>query len=87
MNCEDRRESIFLGEGERELFLKNLEEPCANTDGQVHAWRLMSNHFHLVIEPPKANSVAGMNGLEVDCPKPDNGGRAVSRQLRATKQQ
>jgi hypothetical protein len=47
----------------------------------------MSNHFHLVIEPPKANSVAGMNGLEVDCPKPDNGGRAVSRQLRATKQQ
>src|SRR3954465_8892778 len=27
---------------------------------QVHAWCLMRNHFHLVVETPKANLVAGM---------------------------
>src|SRR5437764_15241726 len=32
----------------------------SKTDWQVHAWCLMNNHFHLVIETPKANLVAGM---------------------------
>ena len=60
MNRGDRGEPIFLDDGDRELFLKTLEEVCAKTDFQVHAWCLLSNHFHLVIETPKANLVAGM---------------------------
>jgi REP element-mobilizing transposase RayT len=30
---------------------------------QVHAYCLMSNHFHLVVETPRANLVAGMKWL------------------------
>jgi REP element-mobilizing transposase RayT len=60
MNRGNRREPIFLDEGDRELFLETLGEACAKTDCQVHAWCLLRNHFHLVIETPKANLVAGM---------------------------
>jgi hypothetical protein len=34
------REAIFPEEGDRELFLKSLEEACARTGYQVHAWCL-----------------------------------------------
>jgi putative transposase len=60
MSRGDRREAIFKGDEDRELFLKTLGEACAKTDWQVHAWCLMSNHFHLVIETPQPNLVAGM---------------------------
>ncbi len=59
----DRREDIFHGDADRELFLKTLGEACAKTGWQVHAWCLMRNHFHLVIETPRANLVPGMKWL------------------------
>jgi len=37
-----------------------LGEGCAKTEWQVHAYCLMGNHFHLVIETPQGNLVAGM---------------------------
>lgn len=60
MNRGDRRESIFLNEKDRELFLETLGEACAKTGWEVHAFCLMGNHFHLVVETPRANLVAGM---------------------------
>jgi len=60
MNRGDRREPIFHDDADRHLFLKTLGETCAKTDWQVHAFCLMSNHFHLVVETPEANLVAGM---------------------------
>jgi REP element-mobilizing transposase RayT len=60
MNRGDHREDIFRDDKDRELFLRTLGEACAKTDWQVHAWCLMRNHFHLVVETPKANLVAGM---------------------------
>jgi len=63
MNRGDRRESIFSGDPDRLLFLETLGEACAKTDWQVHAWCLMENHFHLVVETPRANLVAGMKWL------------------------
>src|SRR5437899_11165837 len=60
MNRGDHRENIFRGDKDRELFLQTLGEACAKTDWQIHAWCLMRNHFHLVVETPKANLVAGM---------------------------
>ena len=48
---------------DRELFVKTLGEACETTDWQVHAWCLMRNHFHLVIETPRANLVPGMKWL------------------------
>jgi REP element-mobilizing transposase RayT len=63
MNRGDHQEPIVRGVADRELFVKTLGEACEKTDWQVHAWCLMSNHFHLVVETPKANLVAGMKWL------------------------
>ena len=60
MNRGDRREEIFRDDKDRELFLTTLAEACAKTDWQVHAYCLMGNHFHLVMETPNGNLVAGM---------------------------
>ena len=63
MNRGDRREAIFHDAADRELFPQTLEEACRKTDWQIHAWCLMTNHFHLVVETPRANLVAGMKWL------------------------
>ena len=60
MSRGDRREDIFHDDVDRELFLKTLGETCAKTSWQVHAYCLLRNHFHLVVETPRANLVAGM---------------------------
>jgi REP element-mobilizing transposase RayT len=63
MSRGDRREAIFQDDTDLELFLQTLEQACEKTDWQVHAWCLMSNHFHLVVETPRANLVDGMKWL------------------------
>jgi REP element-mobilizing transposase RayT len=63
MSRGDRREDIFLDDVDRQDFLKTLAEACQKTGFQVHAYCLMRHHFHLVIETPKANLVAGMAWL------------------------
>jgi putative transposase len=60
MNRGDRKEPIFRDDSDRVLFLETLGQACAKTDWQVHAYCLMNNHFHLVVETPKANLVSGM---------------------------
>lgn len=60
LNRGDRREPIFLDDTDRQRFLDTLGEVCGKTGWQVHALCLMNNHFHLVIETPQANLVAGM---------------------------
>src|SRR5579871_3778557 len=60
MNRGDRREPVFKDDQDRELFLQTLGQACAKTGWQVHAYCLMPNHFHLVVETPQANLVAGM---------------------------
>jgi putative transposase len=57
----DRREDIFVDDVDRQDILKTLAEACAKTDWQVHAYCLMRNHFHLVVETPNANLVDGMH--------------------------
>jgi len=60
MNRGDRREPIFRDDEDPERFLATLGEGCFKTDWQVHAYCLMPNPFHLVVETPAANLVAGM---------------------------
>jgi len=60
MNRGDRREEIFKDDKDRERFLETLGEVCVKTGWQVHALCLMGNHFHLVVETPQGNLVAGM---------------------------
>jgi REP element-mobilizing transposase RayT len=63
MNRGDRREDVFHDDSDRYLFLKTLGETCVRTGWQIHAYCLMRNHFHLIIETPRANLVAGMKWL------------------------
>ncbi len=63
MNRGDRREAIFMDDADRHCFLETLGEACAKTGWKIHAWCLMPNHFHLVVETPQANLVAGMKWL------------------------
>ena len=63
MNRGDRREAIFADEADRRRFLETLAEACQKTGWQVHAYCLMSNHFHLVVETPQPNLVLGMKWL------------------------
>jgi len=60
MNRGDRREDIFRDDQDRQQWLKTLGEACEKTGWNVHAYCLMSNHFHLVVETPQANLVDGM---------------------------
>jgi putative transposase len=63
MSRGDRRKDIYLDDVDRQDFLKTLAEACLKTGFQVHAYCLMSNHFHLVVETPNANLVSGMRWL------------------------
>ena len=63
INRGDRREAIFLGDDARRLFLATLGEACAKADWQVHAYCLMENHFHLVLETPSPTLVSGMKWM------------------------
>ena len=56
----DRREAIFRSDADRKLFLDLLGQTCRRTGWQIHAYCLMDNHFHLVVETPRGNLSAGM---------------------------
>jgi REP element-mobilizing transposase RayT len=55
MSRGDRREDIAFSDEDRKLFMATLGEACKKCGWQVHAWTLMSNHFHLVVETPLGN--------------------------------
>src|SRR5699024_9078377 len=48
----------------KEAFLKCLEDTCKKTEWIIHAWCLMSHHFHLAIETPLPNLAEGMRLLQ-----------------------
>lgn len=64
MSRGDQRDDIFLSDIDRHDFIKTLAEACQKTNWQVHAFCLMRNHYHLVLETPDANLVAGMAWLQ-----------------------
>jgi REP element-mobilizing transposase RayT len=57
MDRGDRQEDIFLDDVDRQDFVKTLAEACQKTGWQTHAYCLMRNHFHLVLETPNPNLV------------------------------
>ena len=64
MSRGNNGDKIFFGKAGHESFLKVLNETCQRTGWIVHAYVLMSNHYHLLIETPEANLVAGMKWLQ-----------------------
>lgn len=64
MSRGNRQEAIFGDNRDREVFLNTLGEACAKTGWLLHAFVLMGNHYHLLVETPEANLVAGMKWLQ-----------------------
>jgi putative transposase len=60
----NRRERIFRDETDRKFFCQTLGEACGRTGWRVHAWVLLSNHYHLMVETPEPNLVEGMKWLQ-----------------------
>jgi putative transposase len=63
MNRGDRREDIYLDDKDRLCFIDTLAQACEKTGWEVHAFCLMRNHFHLLVETPEPNLSAGMKWL------------------------
>jgi REP element-mobilizing transposase RayT len=59
----DRQEAIFEDDQERAAFLNILGEVVSRFLWRCHAYCLMGNHYHLMIETPEANLTKGMRQL------------------------
>ena len=55
LNRGRRKEDIFFEDGDRKLFFKLLEEATRLYKLEVHAYTLMSNHYHLLVCTPEGN--------------------------------
>ena len=59
----DRREAIYEDDADREQFLAVLGDVVGGFNWRCHAYCLMSNHYHLVVETPDGNLSKGMRQL------------------------
>lgn len=59
----DGGRDVFEEDADRLQWLDRLEEACAKHGWRVHAYVLMGNHFHLLLETPEPNLVKGMKWL------------------------
>jgi putative transposase len=59
----NERKPIFKDDGDRELFLTTLWQVSERFHWLCHAYCLMGNHYHLVIETPDGNLSMGMRQL------------------------
>jgi len=57
------REPIFLEDADRYVFLDRLREVVESHCWLCHAYCLMTNHYHLLVETPEANLSRGMRRL------------------------
>lgn len=64
LNRGNYRADVFRGEKTKAAFLRCLGEACEQTGWRVHAWCVMTNHYHLAISTPQANLVDGMRWLQ-----------------------
>ncbi len=55
MNRGRNHENIFHDKRYFDEFLKCLKEASEQFDAVIHAYCLMTNHYHLLIETPRAN--------------------------------
>ena len=57
------RQSIFCVDSDREAFLEVLSDTVRRFGWICHAYCLMTNHYHLLLETPEANLSRGMRHL------------------------
>ena len=59
----NNRGKIYLGEEDHEMFLSIFAEAVRRFRWIVHAYTLMTNHFHLVLETPEPTLSRGMKWM------------------------
>jgi len=59
----DGREDIYLDNNDRNNFLAVLDQVYERQNWRCHAYCLMTNHYHLLIETPEGNLSHGMRQL------------------------
>jgi len=57
------RNKIFNDDEDREIFLSNLKAVVTRYNWLCHAYCLMDNHYHTMVETPDANLSIGMRQL------------------------
>ncbi len=60
----NERRAIFQDDADRERFLRVLGESVERFEVRLYLFCLMANHFHLVVETPRANLGVFMHRLE-----------------------
>ena len=64
LNRGNYRANLFQSDRTKAAFLKCLGETCQRTGWQIHAWCVMSNHYHLALTTPQANLADGMRWFQ-----------------------
>jgi REP element-mobilizing transposase RayT len=64
INRGNYRADIFANDKTKWAFEECLFEACKKSNWTLHAFVLMCNHFHLALETPDGNLVAGMQWLQ-----------------------
>jgi REP element-mobilizing transposase RayT len=59
----DRQEDIYIDDEDRSNFLSLLAQVSKDYNWLIHAYCLMDNHYHLLIETPDGNLSKGMRQL------------------------
>ena len=59
----DGQEDIYRSDDDRHRFFAVLGEVCERFDWIVHAYCLMGNHYHLLVETPGGKLAKGMRQL------------------------
>ena len=59
----DGGKTVFGDDKDGFAWVDLLERACSRFGWRVHAWVLMGNHFHLLVETPEANLVNGMKWM------------------------
>jgi len=59
----NEKKPIFKDEKDRDIFLDTLSQVDKRYNWLCHAYCLMNNHYHLIIETPDGNLSAGMRQL------------------------
>ena len=64
INRGNYRQAVFATDKTKQAFENCLFQVCKRYGWRLHAFVVMSNHFHLALETPQGNLVAGMQWLQ-----------------------
>jgi REP element-mobilizing transposase RayT len=64
MSRGNHGEVVFTEDDDRNRWLDTLGQACEKTGWRVHAYVILDNHYHLLLETPEANLVSGMKWFQ-----------------------